>query len=259
MDFALAGDASGSQLLATTKEGMYKDCSCLCLETSACKAIVYRASTGKCELLKTSYKEFFKPALPGSDALSSNKKCGYRQCPYRYWMLEVLAVNVNIYEHWQLAEIQLKDDKGQKIDVEPRRDLVWLLDGVASMPAGMGSLGSEAAAAFDGDLDTDVSTDPAYTSEKDDVTNGRIKEGNKLAAKLVVDLKIPVHVKEITLIASKTKTDTLPLSFKFKGSDDLTTWEEVADVVGVNDPPFPNTNATFGKSFIQTLKCSHQE
>eukprot|EP00930_Biecheleria_cincta_P055058 TRINITY_DN41431_c0_g1_i1.p1 TRINITY_DN41431_c0_g1~~TRINITY_DN41431_c0_g1_i1.p1 ORF type:complete len:1559 (+),score=286.00 TRINITY_DN41431_c0_g1_i1:230-4678(+) len=259
MDFALAGDASGSQLVATTKEGMYKDCSCLCLETSACKAIVYRASTGKCELLKSSYKEFFKPALPGSDALSSNKKCGYRQCPYRYWMLEVLDVNVNMYEYWHLAEIELKDDKGQKINVEPKRDLVWLLDGVAAMPASMGTLGTEAAAAFDGDLDTDVQTDPTYISEKDNVNHGRNAKGNKLAAKLVIDLKTSVLVKEINLIASKTKTETLPVSFKFKGSDDLTTWEVVADVDGTQDPPFPNTNATFGKSFKQTLKCSFQE
>jgi len=149
--------------------------------------------------------------------------------------------------------------RDKKIDVEPRRDLVWLLDGVAVMPASMGSFGTEAVAAFDGDLDTDVETDPAYVSEKDDVKNGRSKEGNRLTAKLVVDLKTPVQVKEITLIASKTSTETLPLSFKVKGSDDLTTWEEVADVVGVKDPPFPDTNATFGKSFKQSLKCSFQE
>jgi len=255
----IRADAPGAELVSESTEPWYDDCSCLCSQTVGCRALLYRDSTGLCQLLAQPWKHNYLPPAADDDIVASTKLCGDPQCPYRYFMLEV--VEAGDATGWKLAELELRGRFG-KIAIPREPSNIYLLDGRPRIARSLTSSGTDAIQVTDGDLTTSVVTDPDYSSTMDDsVQNGVKKDRSGLAAKLIIDFEGEQHVREFVLTsglgegANMTKVSSKvgnPRTFVIRGSNDFSSWSTLARLDGLEALETP------GQAYVVPLMCPMQ-
>eukprot|EP00441_Pelagodinium_beii_P019859 CAMPEP_0197658164 /NCGR_PEP_ID=MMETSP1338-20131121/45075_1 /TAXON_ID=43686 ORGANISM="Pelagodinium beii, Strain RCC1491" /NCGR_SAMPLE_ID=MMETSP1338 /ASSEMBLY_ACC=CAM_ASM_000754 /LENGTH=201 /DNA_ID=CAMNT_0043234701 /DNA_START=176 /DNA_END=781 /DNA_ORIENTATION=- len=164
-------------------------------------------------------------------------------CPYRYYLLQVLACSHAAETGWTIADIAFFDHEESPIKLEATRSSVFLWGGVPKVAATDNDHMFEAVQVLDGIPETRFQFESLYTTADKSIDKGRLANGD-IAGRLVIDMKRSRTVSSYQLIPPHSTDEAinklLPKEWKLKGSNDLVAW---ADLSHVTDAAFPTEKA----------------